>query len=69
MCRPLLNQLGDEYPTCSYLDNRVIYIAKGSIFREMPATRGLIEMHPGERLELPHDVVYASSVGSHSATC
>ncbi len=63
------NGPGDEYPPHSHSYNKVIYVAAGSIVWILPATAEQIEMQPGDRLELPHDVVHAARVGPKGVTC
>ncbi len=63
------NGPGDEYPPHSHSYNKVIYVAAGSIVWELLTTGEQIEMHPGDRLELPHDVVHAAHVGPQGVTC
>ncbi len=63
------NGPGDEYPPHSHSYNKVIYVAAGSIVWELPATGEQVEMGPGDRLDLPHDVVHAAHVGPQGVTC
>ena len=63
------NGPGDVHPAHLHSHNKVIYVAAGSIVWELPATGEQIELQPGDRLVIPHDVVHAAQVGPKCVTC
>lgn len=63
------NAPGDEYPPHAQSFNKVIYVVSGTSVWDLPATGERIEMHPGDRFELPREVVHATQVGPKGVTC
>jgi hypothetical protein len=53
----------------SHSYNKVIYVAAGSIVWGLPATGEQIDMHPGDRLELPREAVDDAQAGPNSVGC
>lgn len=63
------NGPGDVYAPHSHSYGKVIYVASGSIVWLLPASGEEIEMHAGDRIDLPRGVVHAARVGAQGVTC
>ncbi|ACZ41121.1 hypothetical protein Tter_0199 [Thermobaculum terrenum ATCC BAA-798] len=63
------NSPGDVYAPHSHSYHKVLYVAKGSITFGFPETQTKIEMHPGDRLDLPPGIVHDAIVGSEGVVC
>ncbi|HEY2980620.1 MAG TPA: hypothetical protein VGJ22_05530 [Anaerolineales bacterium] len=59
----------DTYAAHSHTYNKVICVAQGSITFDLPDEGRALELHPGDRLDLPAGVVHAARVGSQGVVC
>jgi quercetin dioxygenase-like cupin family protein len=63
------NAAGDVYSTHTHGYHKVIYVVRGSITFGLPGTGDQVELHAGDRLELPADTAHNAVVGSHGVVC
>jgi len=59
----------DTYPAHTHAYHKVIYVVRGSITWVLPQTGQEIDMHSGDRLELPRGTLHAARVGPQGVTC
>jgi quercetin dioxygenase-like cupin family protein len=63
------NAPNDVYPAHRHSYHKVIYVVSGSITWILPDLDSEIETFPGDRLDLPAEVVHAAQVGLRGVTC
>lgn len=63
------NELGYVYPDHSHTYHKVIYVLRGSIRFTLPETGEVLEMKPGDRLDLPAGTVHGAVVGPEGVVC
>lgn len=49
--------------------HKVLYVVRGSIRFELPEHGESVDLHPGDRLDLPANVVHSALVGPEGVTC
>ena len=60
---------GDRYAAHDHGYDKVIVVERGSIRFGLPATAEAIELHEGDRLELPAGTAHDAVVGGRGVTC
>lgn len=63
------NNPGDVYAAHDHPYHKVIYVVRGSITFLLPDSNIRLEMHAGDRLELPLGVSHQAFVGSQGVVC
>jgi quercetin dioxygenase-like cupin family protein len=63
------NSPGDVYSAHSHTFHKVIYVVKGSIIFGLPNLGDEIQLHPGDRLDLPAGVTHNAIVGDEGVIC
>jgi quercetin dioxygenase-like cupin family protein len=63
------NAQGAVYAAHTHSYHKVITVVKGSITFGLPAGGSQINLHPGDRLELPPGVVHDALVGPEGVVC
>jgi quercetin dioxygenase-like cupin family protein len=63
------NAPGDTYAAHSHAYHKVIYVIQGSITFGLPDLGKVIELQPGDRLELPAGVLHDAVVGPRGVVC
>jgi quercetin dioxygenase-like cupin family protein len=63
------NPPGDVYPTHRHGYHKIVLCLSGSIVFELPATGELVELHPGDRLDLPAGLEHSATVGPEGVVC
>ncbi|HEX6385967.1 MAG TPA: cupin domain-containing protein [Anaerolineae bacterium] len=63
------NGPGDVYSAHRHAYHKVIYVVEGSITFGLPDKGQSIELHPGDRLDLPAGVTHDATVGRHGVVC
>jgi quercetin dioxygenase-like cupin family protein len=63
------NGPGDVYSAHAHSYHKVIYVVSGSITFGLPNDGQQVHLRPGDRLELPPDVVHDAVVGPHGVVC
>jgi quercetin dioxygenase-like cupin family protein len=61
------NEAGYSYAEHSHTYHKVLYCIEGGITFHTPS--GVIEMRPGDRLDLPPGTPHSASVGPQGVTC
>ncbi len=59
----------DVYSAHSHDYNKVIYVVRGSIKFGLPQLGDEVELHTGDRLDLPAGVVHNATVGAQGVVC
>ena len=59
----------DTYAAHSHSYNKVIYVLRGSITFGLPDEGDKLELHAGDRLELPSGVRHDAHVGPQGVVC
>jgi len=59
----------DTYAAHSHSYDKVIYIVRGSITFGLPELGQSLELHAGDRLDLPAGVVHNAKVGAQGVIC
>lgn len=67
-CYEWSNGPGAEYAVHQHPYRKILYVTAGSI-TFTPAGRPPVEMHPGDRLELPPGLAHGAFVGPSGVTC
>ncbi len=61
---------GDQHQVQSHDYHKVVYCVEGGIWFTLPDERNrVIELEPGDRLDLPAGVRYGATVGMDGVTC
>ena len=63
------NAPGDVYNTHTHPYHKVIYVVRGSIIFRLPEAADQVELHAGDRLELPAGTAHNAIVGSQGVVC
>jgi quercetin dioxygenase-like cupin family protein len=63
------NAPSDSYAAHSHGYHKVIYVVRGSIVFGLPEQGEQVEMHAGDRLELPARVRHDAQVGPDGVVC
>jgi len=63
------NQPFDSYSAHKHDFHKVIYVVNGSITFTLPILKKQIELHVGDRLDLPAGVVHSAKVGAEGVVC
>jgi quercetin dioxygenase-like cupin family protein len=63
------NGPGDVYGEHRHSYDKVLVAVDGSITFHLPELARDVELHAGERLELPADTLHGATVGAHGVTC
>lgn len=59
----------DRYPEHRHGYDKVLVTAVGSITFTLPELGQVVELRPGDRLDLPADTLHAAEVGPDGVTC
>lgn len=63
------NGPGDRYAPHHHDYHKVIYVVQGSITFGLPQTNEALELHAGDRLDLPAGIIHDALVGPQGVTC
>jgi quercetin dioxygenase-like cupin family protein len=63
------NAPGDRYSAHRHGYDKVIYVVSGSIEFGLPELDDCVELHAGDRLELPANTLHDAVVGSDGVRC
>jgi quercetin dioxygenase-like cupin family protein len=63
------NGPGDRYAPHAHAYHKVLYVVRGSITFGLPARGEALELHAGDRLDLPAGVVHDALVGPEGVVC
>ena len=63
------NSPGDIYGAHSHTFHKVIYVVKGSITFGLPDVGDKIQLHAGDRLDLPAGISHNAVVGNEGVIC
>jgi quercetin dioxygenase-like cupin family protein len=63
------NPPGDRYEAHRHPYHKVLYCLSGSIVFDMPEAGESVELRPGDRLDLPPQVLHAAAVGPDGVVC
>ena len=63
------NAPGDVYAAHTHAYHKVIYVIQGSITFGLPDLGKVLELQPGDRLELPAGVLHDAVVGPRGVVC
>jgi quercetin dioxygenase-like cupin family protein len=63
------NEPGDTYPAHTHAYDKVIYVVRGSITFGLPAEGRSVNLHAGDRLDLPAGILHDALVGPEGVTC
>ena len=63
------NGPGGRYAAHSHAYHKVLYCARGSIRFTLEATGEVIDLAPGDRLDLPPGTAHSAVVGPEGVTC
>ena len=63
------NGPGDTYPPHSHPYHKVIFVVEGSITFGLPEEGEYLQLHPGDRLDLPAGVLHDAQVGAQGVIC
>jgi len=63
------NAPGDVYSPHRHTYHKVIYVVEGSITFGLPDKGQAIELHPGDRLDLPAGITHDAVVGRQGVVC
>lgn len=63
------NGPGDRYAAHSHTYHKVLYCARGSIRFTLEPTGEVIDLAPGDRLDLPPGTAHSAVVGPEGVTC
>jgi quercetin dioxygenase-like cupin family protein len=63
------NGPGDVYAAHSHAYHKIIYVIQGSITLGLPYTGEEVELHEGDRLDLPAGIMHDALVGSRGVVC
>jgi uncharacterized protein YjlB len=58
-----------QYSAHTHPYHKVLYVLRGGIVFELPATGEALALGPGDRLDLPPGTPHAAHVGPDGATC
>lgn len=63
------NGPGDQYAAHAHPYHKVLYVVRGSITFGLPALGEAVELHAGDRLDLPAGVAHDALVGPEGVVC
>jgi len=63
------NGPGDTWAPHTHHYHKVIMVARGSITFGLPETNQAVELHAGDRLDLPPGIVHYARVGAQGVVC
>lgn len=63
------NPPGDRYEAHEHPYHKVLYCLSGSIAFDLPELGESVELHPGDRLDLPPRVLHSANVGPQGVIC
>jgi quercetin dioxygenase-like cupin family protein len=63
------NPPNDRYPPHRHPYHKVLVCLSGSIVFELPELGRSLELRPGDRLDLPPDLLHAARVGPDGVVC
>ena len=63
------NDPGDRYAAHAHGFDKILVAVQGSITFVLPATGDVIELHAGDRLDLPAGTSHAATVGVEGVRC
>jgi len=63
------NAPGDTYAPHSHGYHKVLYCLRGSITFRLEATREVLELRPGDRLDIEPGTVHSAVVGAAGVAC
>jgi quercetin dioxygenase-like cupin family protein len=63
------NGPGDRYSAHAHAYHKVLYCLAGSITFHLADAGGDVELHPGDRLDIPPGTQHAATVGAHGVIC
>ena len=63
------NDAGYTYASHTHTYHKVLYVLRGGIVFELPATGEALALGPGDRLDLPAGTAHGARVGPEGVTC
>lgn len=66
---PWSNGPNDLYAPHDHAYHKIIYVVRGTITFMLPETGQSLQLHPGDRLELPANTRHSAVVGAEGVTC
>lgn len=63
------NSPGDQYTLHRHSYDKVIFVVSGSITFGLPEVSESVELHAGDRLDLPTDLMHDALVGPEGVLC